>query len=230
MGWIDNAVALWMSSLAGHQPTMDYVFIILGGSNSFKILPLIAGLFAIWQFGEHGRRQAIVGGIGAFVALAVARIVQDLGPHRLRPLSSPLYHFPQHAAGRIVDWSSFPSDTLSLALALSTAIYFASRRLGILAFAWTAFVAFCKLYAGYHYPSDVLTGAAIGFAATFTVHRNVRLTNWLLGQLHKYRAKNPALLAWIAFLIAFELASFMDDVRYLGHSGYDFVVHHHLVV
>ena len=57
---------------------------------------------------------------------------------------------------------SFPSNTASVGFALATAVFLRHRRLGgalyALAFCW----GFARVYAGVHYPTDVLAGAAVG--------------------------------------------------------------------
>ena len=213
MGNFDGTVVEGMSALSGHHPVLDFIFLTLGESYTFKLVPLIAGLFLVWSRDMVGRRQATVGAIGTFAALILARIIQNFGPHRVRPISSPLFHFPGAARNTIVDWSSFPSDTTALACALATSIFFASRKFGLLAFAWAALVAIAKLYGGYHYPTDVVVGALIGIAATMITHRSTIMMNWIFARLEVQRTRRPGLMAAVAFLAAFQLATFFNDVR-----------------
>jgi len=213
MSNFDGAVVEGMSALSGHHAVLDFLFLTLGERYTFKLVPLIAGLFWVWSRDRVGRRQASVGAIGAFAALILARVIQNFGPHRARPISSPLFHFPGAAQNTVVDWSSFPSDTTALACALTTAIFLASRKFGLLAFAWTAFVAIAKLYGGYHYPTDVVVGALIGIAATLVTQKSTVMMNWIFDRLEFHRTKRPGLFAAIAFLAAFQLATFFNDVR-----------------
>ena len=220
MNDFDNYVAQRMSEVSGHYDALDFVFLNLGRMNTFKIMPLIAGLFWIWARNEAGRRQAVIGTLGAFLALVAARIVQNLGPHRERPISSSLFDFPDGASNPIVDWSSFPSDTTALACALATGIFLASRRFGALAFGWAAFLAAAKLYGGFHYPSDVLAGAMVGVAATYAVHRSGWFVDWISDRLEYERVRRPGLVAAIAFVAAFQLATFFYDIRGAAKAVY----------
>ena len=213
MGGFDGYVAQRMSDLSGHHAILDFLFRDVGGTNTFKIMPLVAGLFWLWSRNEGGRRQAIVGSLGAFAAIVLARIVQNFGPHRARPMSSPLFNFSGAETNQVVDWSSFPSDTTALACALATAMLLASRRLGILAFAWAAFSAAAKLYGGFHYPSDIVAGGVVGIVATCAVHRSGSFVDWLSDRVEFERTKRPGLVAAFAFVAAFQLATFFSDIR-----------------
>ena len=57
---------------------------------------------------------------------------------------------------------SFPSNSAAVGFALATAVFLRHRALGgglyLLAFLW----GFARVYAGVHYPSDILGGAALG--------------------------------------------------------------------
>jgi len=213
MTTFDGSVAGSMSALSGRYAVLDFLFLTLGEASTFKLVPLIAGLFWVWSRDRVGRRQATVGAIGAFAALILARIIQNFGPHRVRPMSSAFFHFPSAAKNQVVDWSSFPSDTTALACALATAIFFSSRKFGLMAFAWAAFVATAKMYGGYHYPTDVVAGGLIGIVATLIVQKCTIVIDWIFARLELQRVKRPGLLAAVAFLAAFQLATFFNDVR-----------------
>jgi len=216
----DNYVAQQMASLSGHSPVLDFIFLSLGTMNSFKIVPLIAGLFYLWCQGSYKRRLAIVGVGGAFVALVLARFIQNFGSHKLRPLASPQFDFA-NTLPSIADWSSFPSDTTALACAIATAIGLASPRLGLLAFAWAAFTAMAKLYGGYHFPSDVAAGAMIGAFATYAIHRSGPVVDWVYDRAESARLAQPGLFAFCSFIVAFQLATFFNDIRSGAHIAHE---------
>lgn len=62
---------------------------------------------------------------------------------------------------------SFPSQHTSFAFAtaMSLSIYYRKWYVVVPAFAWAAGVGYSRLYLGQHYPSDVITGAALGIGS-----------------------------------------------------------------
>ena len=58
------------------------------------------------------------------------------------------------------------SDHATMAMAIGVGIFLAHRKLGLVAIALALFEGFCRVYAGFHYPTDVLGGLALGTAVT----------------------------------------------------------------
>ena len=67
--------------------------------------------------------------------------------------------------------SSFPSGHASFFFALSAAVYVFNKKLGIIFFISSALIGLGRIYAGVHWPADVLGGAAVGI-----------ITGWLIGR------------------------------------------------
>lgn len=81
---------------------------------------------------------------------------------------------------------SFPSDHAVLAGAVAVGVLLAHRRLGLLAVALAALMAFSRVYVGAHFPLDVLAGLALGALVTGTSYLLARpvvraLVAWLAG-------------------------------------------------
>jgi undecaprenyl-diphosphatase len=67
--------------------------------------------------------------------------------------------------------SSFPSGHAAFFFALSVAILFFHKKLGLWFLATSVLMGFARVYAGVHYPLDIAGGAAIGMAsALFAVY------------------------------------------------------------
>ncbi|MEU9989174.1 phosphatase PAP2 family protein [Streptomyces sp. NPDC048045] len=59
------------------------------------------------------------------------------------------------------DWS-FPSNHTAVAAAAAVALFFVSRRLGVIASVCALAMAVSRVWVGVHYPHDVLAGALLG--------------------------------------------------------------------
>ena len=60
---------------------------------------------------------------------------------------------------------SFPSDHAAVAFAIAFGVLAFSRRAGILFLAAATLISLSRIALGLHYPSDVLAGALVGWAA-----------------------------------------------------------------
>jgi undecaprenyl-diphosphatase len=209
------------ASFAGHHPVIDMLMLGAATTNTFKVMPFIAVFFWLWASdkGDGQRHRAVMTGfVGAFGALVLARLVQDLGPHRPRPMDSGLFQFAVANDDPSLDWSSFPSDTSALVFALAFAIWSASRPWGVLAFLWAGFIAAAKLYGGYHYPSDILEGSLIGIGAVYLSQKAGRFAEPLFARCEALGARHPGLFAMAAFVLAFQLGTLFGEIRGLGHN------------
>jgi undecaprenyl-diphosphatase len=151
-----------------------------------------------------------------FVAVVVSRLVQNLSPLRPRPLHSgdPAYVAPLGMMAEMPEhWSSFPSDHAALSFALSTALWHFSRQLGALAYAWSLLiVCLPRIYAGYHYASDVLGGAIIGTVVVLCLPLFLP-TKAAAGRASNVAARYPGLFNAGFFILMFFFATMFDDIR-----------------
>jgi undecaprenyl-diphosphatase len=101
---------------------------------------------------------AFLVGVGAVLALLANQVI---GPAFARPR-------PCHTLGHVevlvhcAGDSSFPSDHAMIAGAFAAGLLLLDRRLGLLALLAALLLAFTRIYAGVHYPSDVAGGLALG--------------------------------------------------------------------
>jgi undecaprenyl-diphosphatase len=155
--------------------------------------------------------------LGAFVALVVSRLIQNLSPHRPRPIHSEwlgLEH-PFGVGDALQEWSSFPSDNTAVAFALAAGIWCGSRFLGWACLAWSAVVVgFPRIYAGFHYPSDVVSGAVLGMVATFAC-APLAMNAGIKHALSSAEMKLRPLFYSFSFGFLFQLSTMFDDVRKL---------------
>jgi undecaprenyl-diphosphatase len=207
----------WLNGLAGQYPVLDRVIMQAHRLATVKMLLPMALLWYLWFKGATFRRHVFSGVLGGLLALAASRLIQNFSPHRPRPALSDEFEFAMPAGASALDWSSFPSDHAAITFAIATAIFAASRPLGLFTFAYvTVFACLPRLYGGYHYPSDLLAGAAIGVLCVKLAALPLRPTDRLYGLASRLEERNAPLFYLFAFVLSFQLTTFFDDVRLLG--------------
>jgi undecaprenyl-diphosphatase len=128
----------------------------------YSVLWLVLAAAGAFVGGRRGRRAAADGLLALAFASATVNGPLKLLFRRVRPVPSRrLYRRPRTA--------SFPSGHSASAFAFATA---ATRELpaaGPVLFPLAATVAYSRVYLGFHHPTDVLIGSAIGSAAGMAV-------------------------------------------------------------
>jgi len=161
--------------------------------------------------------------IGTLAAIVLARGLQAALPRLLRPLHEPALQLalpPGIGREALAGWGSFPSDHAVLYFAVATAIFFADRRAGIFAYVWTTFVTCLpRLYVGYHYPSDIVAGAALGVSIMWAAFR-LPLPAAVPELLRRWEERHAASLFAVAFLFAFQVATVFNDARKILRFGF----------
>lgn len=167
--------------------------VLLALNDQFRMYVPVVLLYAAWMWPSGvatGRIWFAMRSItGIICGLCVCLVGRHLLPQSPRPrLVMPNEFFG--AAACVPDLSnfhSFPSDSATFAAGVATVIFYMSWRLGIVALTW-AIVVVClpRLYIGYHYPSDILAGLAIGCSVALLCMRfpltgrfiEVRVEHW----------------------------------------------------
>lgn len=157
---------LMQRAAAAHSPGLDRTLIPLSNAanNSRLWLGLAAGLGMAG--GRFGRRAALraVAAIGLTSALVNGPLKHLAQRRRPIPATQSLLH-------RVPVTTSFPSGHAASAAAFATAAALESPLLGLAAGALAVAVAASRVYAGVHYPSDVVAGAAVGCAVALGTTR-----------------------------------------------------------
>jgi membrane-associated phospholipid phosphatase len=218
----DESIIRYLNGYAAKSEAFDKLLTILVQLPSVKYLPIVTCLVWLWFYKrEPGKHHVAVvqALLGAVAALAVSRFIQDVSPHRPRPMHSETLGFvlPYGIPADILrEWSSFPSDTTALAFALATGVWIASRRLGWGCLVWAAVVvAFPRIYSGFHYPTDIVCGALLGvFFTLLSGHFSKRITGMMLVQEQRL----PALFYSCSFIVLFQIMTEFGDLRRAAHS------------
>lgn len=104
-------------------------------------------------------------------------------------------------------------------MAISAGIFLMSRRVGVLALLYTiVFICVPRAYLGFHYPTDLLAGAAIGVAITWLMTRDAVRAHYAPPVL-RLIGRFPAPAYTLAFLLCFELITQFDELLTLALSA-----------
>ena len=165
--WING----WAGNVAAFDSAMEWV-----ASDYLVPVSLVLTLVAMWFMGiDRATRQRHQ--IGVLVALSAMAIASGLVMFtnslyfRDRPFVdldvTLLFYEPTD--------SSFPSNSAAAAFAVAAAVWGVNRGIGRALFAVAAIYGLARVYAGVHYPLDIMGGAVIGIGVAYAAHRVRRL-------------------------------------------------------
>ena len=217
----DFTIVLFLNKFVGKSRLLD------GSVELISDTPLLNGgilfiafLWLIWfrDKREDSRIRLCTGAVAAVLAGVLSRILQRLLPFHVRPLYSAdlkLTYPIGVESPALSHWNSFPSDHASLGFALATLIWINDRRLGAFAFFWAAITNSARIYLGYHYPTDILGGAALGIFMIILFQR-LPLPPVVYRLLVWERCAPPSFYA-VAFIASYLAGTLFGDVRIIAH-------------
>jgi undecaprenyl-diphosphatase len=137
-------------------------------------VPLYAmATIALWflarPYGHARWKLASLSGLtAAAIALAANQVISHLWD-RPRPFAA--HHAMTHLLAAPSPDPSFPSDHAAAAFAIAFAVLTFSRVAGAAFLACATLIGLSRIALGLHYPSDVLAGVVVGWAAAMLVTR-----------------------------------------------------------
>lgn len=226
MNDFDTTIQIFLTHVT-FGPLMNHAIRVIAGLYTFKGFVLIPVLCWLWfQPGPNRERQRelVVATVASgLIALAVGRVLAQVLPFRVRPIYNPALHLHFPSAGlraaTLQTWSSFPSDHAMLWMAIATGIFIIARRIGIVALLYSVvFICLPRAYLGFHYPTDLIAGAAIGIAIAWLLTRDAVRSRFAPAVLEMIR-RFPAPAYTLAFLLCFELITQFDELLTLAQSA-----------
>ena len=168
MAYADERLFLWINGFVGTIPTLDRVATWLASDYLIPV-SLALALIMLWFIGtdrEVRERQQI----GVFVALT-AMALSSLSvfivnavyfrPRPFESLDTTLLLY------RPTDYSSFPSNAAVAAFGIAFAVWGVNRRMGTWLIGAAALYGFARVYAGVHYPLDIVASVLIAVVVTW---------------------------------------------------------------
>ena len=169
MAYADEKLFLWINGLAGKSALADRVAQWLVSDYLIPV-SLALALIGLWFLGgdrlSRQRNQ-----IGVFTSLgsmgfsSLTVLVINAVYFRDRPFVDHdvtlLFYQPTD--------SSFPSNAVAASFGLAAAVWGVNRRVGMILMAGAGLYGLARIYAGVHYPLDVLAGVLIGIVIAYLV-------------------------------------------------------------
>lgn len=222
MNPFDLTIIRFVNGFAHHSVFFD-TFVYLLGNNLLKGGVVVALLWWAWFRADgkqiENRQYLLCGIVACLLSIVVARAMADTLPYRERPLRNPAVHFQLPYGDdteALIHWSAFPSDHAALFFALATAVFFAWRTAGILCFCHVFFlICLPRIYLGFHHPTDILAGAAIGIGIA-SLARNDRVRKAVWRAATPWLEGSPGSFYACMFLMTFQIATLFAEVRDIG--------------
>ncbi len=215
--YVDYPLIDLINSLSRESLLLDAAIVDFMMLDTVRILPIVTAvvMVAFMQRSSSDINRTFVTALGgAFFAIFLARIAQNIS-ERPRPVFAniPDFQIPFGTELDIpADWSSFPSDTAALAFALATAVFLRSRALGLVCLFWALVVtSLPRVYAGYHYPSDIFAGGLIGVISALAVARF--LPQSVLTLSFNVMNRHQPIYYGIVFAILYMTSTMFFDIR-----------------
>jgi undecaprenyl-diphosphatase len=212
----DFTIVLFLNKFVGKSGLLDGSVELISEKAILGGVLFVALLWVIWfkDKREQSRIRLFMGGVAAVLAGLLSRLLQLALPFHVRPLYNTdlTLTWPIGVErGTLNHWSSFPSDHASLFFALATLIWISDRRLGLIAFFWAAITSSTRIYLGYHYPTDILGGAALGIFMVI-LFQKLPLPRVVYRLLDWERYHSPSFYA-VAFIASYLAGTLFNDVR-----------------
>jgi len=228
----DLSIIHFLQKFSRKNLAADEFVVFVSGTKLIKGGILMSALWWFWflpgtQDSRKRKMLIILTLLAGLIALTVGRILVALFPFRQRPINSPELHltipYGTNFDG-IAKLSSFPSDHAVLFFAISTGIYFLSKKIGLLAYLYSfLFILFPRVYLCYHYPSDIIVGAFVGIAICYFTCTNSWM-QYIAKKIYSFSEQKPQIFYAAFFLLSYEIIQLFEDLRDLITFAHHYII------
>ncbi|TVY08878.1 undecaprenyl-diphosphatase [Paenibacillus cremeus] len=168
---LDYQLFQWINGLAVKLPLFNPLIRFLAEDAEYLFY---IGVLIYWLIRTEANRRMIVEAMtSACIALGLSGLI-GMEFYRDRPfVAHQVIQLIHHAAN-----ASFPSDHAIGAFVIATSIWLTRKKEGSVWFVLAAGIGLSRIWAGVHYPSDILAGAAIGGCVAGLVHVILTKLRW----------------------------------------------------
>jgi len=226
---IDEIIISWLNSLVGTSTAFDNAVTFLSHGETVNGAIVMSVFWWYWFRQSSAEsvqrtREYLLGTLfAAGIGLFAARILALTLPFRLRPHFQPELHWVGPATPSwvsYVDWSAFPSDHAVMFSAFAVGLWFVSWRTGLATLVFAIFiVSFPRVYFGFHYPTDVIAGVALGALIAYCMN-GVALCRQLASRILPWERRSPQGFYLALFIISFQFASMFIGFRRLAAAAF----------
>ncbi|MBI5405838.1 phosphatase PAP2 family protein [Candidatus Kaiserbacteria bacterium] len=171
----DTTVFLFLYGLSHHAAVADALGVFFAEYSAY-VVAAVLGIAVLWQ-SEHRARVRVAVIVAAAAAL-IARLLVKTAIVFAYPRPRPFLVLPDIrpliATAPWESLQSFPSGHAIFFFALAAALFCFNRKIGLWAFVAAAAISVARVYAGVHWPSDILGGAALGAFVGWLTYRFYR--------------------------------------------------------
>lgn len=155
----------YIHQFAGRNPIFDGVGIFFA---NYLVYFLVLGFLFLVILETGPRRKLYRFAEGALAALLARGLLTEIIRffyHHPRPFD--FYGFQPLIAE---SGSSFPSGHMTFLFAIAMAVWYANKKWGVVYFILSAAVGVARIYAGVHWPYDIVGGIVVGVLSGIVVH------------------------------------------------------------
>lgn len=225
----DSTSILFLNKFVGKSFLIDRTIDLISETFILNGVLFVALLWFIWfrDKRDESRIRLLMGGVASVLAGLLSRLLQISLAFHYRPLLNADLKLTSPIGvewGTVNDWNCFPSDHAAVFFGLATLIWMNDRHLGVFALFWAAIVSTIRVYLGFHYPTDILGGEALGIFMVILFQR-FPLPTLVSRLLDWERNASPSFYA-VAFIASYQAGTLFNDVRNIGHLLVQLLLRH----